>query len=418
MWATGKLTELLPLATGAERPILDLRCHGFGAMVLVWCNHCEKSWVYLDRVHKQPYCNFCLRPWPLKELLSGTQGNYMQDMPAPGDTWNEWYGFPKQNRRRKPRSKYEKPTPPPGLDGGKSSQGGAQRTVEAKADYEEALKELWAQADPVQRELLNKIGVCEPKPEQKSLTDLCNQYEDELPQPKKDALQPAVPKPTAEQALPSVHKEYKEATVGMRKLIWRKAQLQCSINEAKEKYAALLEEMASLQKEEAVAQQKVCDLQVRLQQQVPNLASDDALQEAKLGAALTTAGLVAPRQSRTTTSKKSTCLPRQVLRCRGVPAVLSCCVCELLIWGRQLCKFTSFALTQQLTVDANGGVNQKWYGPHFGGSHWRFASLKGCSAWQAVHPSFSCPRPRYEITTLPTCVRSANSEGGWQPPDY
>ena len=119
-----------------------------------------------------------------------------------------------------------------------------------------------------------------------------------------------------------------------------------------------------------------------------------------------------------TTSKKSTCLPRQVLRCRGVPAVLSCCVCELLIWGRQLCKFTSFALTQQLTVDANGGVNQKWYGPHFGGSHWRFASLKGCSAWQAVHPSFSCPRPRYEITTLPTCVRSANSEGGCKPPDY
>ena len=105
--------------------------------------------------------------------------------------------------------------------------GGASRDSDAEVEVKQAaLKELFAQADPVQQQLLCKIGLSSPPVKKPSIMELLQKDLDNLPVQLKEAVleavEPEIPKPEGpvapQSAIASAAKAYKSAAVELKDL--------------------------------------------------------------------------------------------------------------------------------------------------------------------------------------------------------
>ena len=105
-------------------------------------------------------------------------------------------------------------------------------------------------ANEEQQKLLQAAGVQQPVEEKPVLKELCQKFENSLPPELQEALKALAPKPNPKKELQEADLEFKRATMDLRKLINKKAELQHEINTAKETYQKLLQSMQDLKAEE------------------------------------------------------------------------------------------------------------------------------------------------------------------------
>ena len=224
---------------------------------------CQDSWIFLDRIGKRPTCSYCGLQWSQKNLTR-EQKRWVQFK-----QWNNGanHGWPSQNRyvgwNQAVREGSEpaadaleqvwdnilrdaqillegagwapRPSPPPGLPRGKGGKGkGKGKDKEAITARQEASKTLWNMANEEQQKLLQAAGVQQPVEEKPVLKELCQKFENSLPPELQEALKALAPKPNPKKELQEADLEFKRATMDLRKLINKKAELQHEINTAKE----------------------------------------------------------------------------------------------------------------------------------------------------------------------------------------
>ena len=147
--------------------------------------------------------------------------------------------------------------PPPGLAGGGS------RDSDAEVDEKQAaLKEL-LQADPVQQQLLCKIGFSPPPVKKPSIMELLQKDLDNLP-----VKQPEGPV-TPQSAIASAAKAYKSAAVELKDLMVQQGRIQDKINKSKAALEALYREMQTLTQRIQSQQQAVSEQLQALQDLTP-----------------------------------------------------------------------------------------------------------------------------------------------------
>ena len=296
------------------------------------CPRCQDSWIFLDRIGKRPTCSYCGLQWSQKNLTR-EQKRWVQFK-----QWNNEanYGWPPQNRyggwNQAVREGSEpaadaleqvwdniprdaqillegagwapRPSPPPGLPRGKGGKGkGKGKDKEANAARQEASKTLWNMANEEQQKLLQAAGVQQPVEEKPVLKELCQKFENSLPPELQEALKALAPKPNPKKELQEADLEFKRATMDLRKLINKKAELQHEINTAKETYQKLLQSMQDLKSEEKTQQEKVQKLQKTLHERVAGAEEETPLEELDLQATMSEAGVHLTKEQQEALSK-------------------------------------------------------------------------------------------------------------------
>ena len=296
------------------------------------CPRCQDSWIFLDRIGKRPTCSYCGLQWSQKNLTR-EQKRWVQFQ-----QWNNDanYGWPPQNRyggwNQAVREGSEpaadaleqvwdniprdaqillegagwapRPSPPPGLPRAKGGKGkGKGKDKEANAARQEASKTLWSMANEEQQKLLQAAGVQQPVEEKPVLKELCQKFENSLPPELQEALKALAPKPNPKKELQEADLEFKRATMDLRKLINKKAELQHEINTAKETYQKLLQSMQDLKAEEKTQQEKVQKLQKTLHERVAGAEEETPLDELDLHATMAEAGVHLTKEQQEALSK-------------------------------------------------------------------------------------------------------------------
>ena len=177
-----------------------------------------------------------------------------------------------------------KPSPPPGLNPGGKGGKGKGNGKEVNKEKQEATKLFWQMATEDQQKLLEAAGVKPPVEAKPALKELCKKFEDSLPPQLQEALKALDPKPNPARELQEANMEYKKATMDLRKLINKKAELQHDINTAKETYQKLLQTMQELTMEEKEQQEKVQTLQKTLHERVAGAEDEPTCEELDLQA--------------------------------------------------------------------------------------------------------------------------------------
>ena len=313
------------------------------------CSRCPDSWIFLDRVGKRPTCSYCGLQWSQKNLTR-EQKRWVQYK-----QWNSGvnHGWPSQNRYvgwnqavwegrepavdalsqvwdnipRDAQTLLEgagwapKPSPPPGLPRGKGGKGkGKGKGQEANQARQEASKILWDMATEDQQKLLQAAGVRPPVEEKPVLKELCRKFEDSLPLELQEALKALEPKPNPKKELKEADMEFKKATMDLRRLINKKAELQHEINTAKETYQKLLQSMQDLKAEEKTQQEKVQNLQKTLHERVAGAEEETPLEELDLKATMAAAGVHLTKEQQEALSKAMGTKPGKVAFTFGLGA--------------------------------------------------------------------------------------------------
>ena len=246
----------------------------------VICKHCTGQWIYQDRIHKWPECKACGRTWgvPAKPQRHSPPGKPKGGHDNPKSRWGKagglvrklWDQFPMDVQTAFLAAGWQSDVidPPPGLS--PESQG-SQGTSQTVCQDQEAVHQLWENADPMQRALLSRAGLEPPKEPQKGLEELCRQYAADLPPAVRAALTSPVepPKPSPKDELYQKLSTYTTAMQGLKTLIQKKAALQLRIDKTKATYTSLLEDMKDMCHKVDDQNAKVEDLQKGLQHQVP-----------------------------------------------------------------------------------------------------------------------------------------------------
>ena len=183
------------------------------------CHGCSASWIWADRVNESRWgCNKCGTPWKPQETRT--------------DSWSPTKKA-RKNRGRD-RTKLE---PPPGLGNRQKSEGNA---------IEAALRKAWATMPAETQEALKGAGIdLTPEPEIPPLEEVLKAHLESLPKEVKDVVAGLI-KP-APAATVDVTGQLK-ATVGeLRQLATKKQSLQRKVDQAKEQYRVLLDELKTVQ---------------------------------------------------------------------------------------------------------------------------------------------------------------------------
>ena len=298
----------------------------------VTCSRCPDSWIFLDRVGKRPTCSYCGQQWSQRNLTQEqkqwvsykqwarganrrwpTQNRYIGWNQAVGDgngTAREnlaqvWDAIPEDVQTLLEGAGWApKPSPPPGLPANKGGKGkGKGKGKEVNKEKQEASKLLWDMATEDQQKLLQAAGVKPPVEEKPVLTELCQKFEDSLPEEIQEALKALAPKPNPKKELREADLDFKRATMDLRKLITKKAELQHEINTAKETYQKLLQSMQELKAQEKTQQEKVQTLQKTLHERVANSEEETQLEELDLQATMAQAGVQLTKEQKEALSK-------------------------------------------------------------------------------------------------------------------
>ena len=158
-------------------------------------------------------------------------------------------------------------------------------------------------ANEEQQKLLQAAGVQQPVEEKPVLKELCQKFENSLPPELQEALKALAPKPNPKKELQEADLEFKRATMDLRKLINKKAELQHEINTAKETYQKLLQSMQDLKAEEKTQQEKVQKLQKTLHKRVAGAEEETPLDELDLHATMAEAGVHLTKEQQEALSK-------------------------------------------------------------------------------------------------------------------
>ena len=248
----------------------------------VVCKHCTGQWIYQDRIHKWPECKVCGRKWsvpaapqrhPLTRKPKGGSETPKQKWGKAGGLVRKlWDQFPMDVQTAFLAAGWQSGVvdPPPGLSPDSQGGPGSSQTGAVGQD-QEAVHQLWENADPMQRELLSRAGLEPPKEPQKGLEELCRQYAADLPPAVRAALSSPVepPKPSPKDELYQMLSTYTSAMQGLKTLIQKKAALQLRIDKTKATYTSLLEDMKDMCRKVDDQNAKVEELQKGLQHQVP-----------------------------------------------------------------------------------------------------------------------------------------------------
>ena len=288
------------------------------------CKKCgPSSWIFQDRVGANPFCQKCGCQWPKqqKPKHSAVPGDAWATREDPNRVWKNkgpkragnapvgtaqralvsvWDALPAPAKQAIEKAGWQPrpPESPPGL-GGKGNQSaaevfrapkggagkgrGAARAAASgnETGHAEAVKSLFASASEVQRGLLTQLGLQEPEEAPQDLAALCKQHINSLPPDiRKLVDEPPEKPPTAQELMSEKSKKFKLATADLRDLIFKKSALQLRLNKHKELYAAMLEDMKSINEKLEDKQKAVSSLQIELQASVDVAPVPEALPEA------------------------------------------------------------------------------------------------------------------------------------------
>lgn len=183
------------------------------------CKGCTNSWIWSDRISSTRWgCTKCGAAWPQ------SNGNWRTD----------WSPKKKANLRGRPRHQV---APPPGLGG---------KTKQQKSEVEQTLRQAWSSLPTECQQALKGMGLdFTPEPEPQPLEELLKAHLESLPKEVKEVVEGLLkPAPAASVDVTGQLK----ATVGeLRQLTTKKQSLQKRVDQAKESYKMLLDELKIVQ---------------------------------------------------------------------------------------------------------------------------------------------------------------------------
>ena len=191
------------------------------------CTGCEGSWIWADRVSDQRWCcDHCGHHWPAGQ-------------PTRAKPWQ-----PKVRNRREGARRIEAP---PGL-GPKEKKG--------KHPVDDMLRKNWTSLSDDVKKALQTVGIdYTPEPEHPPLEEILKAHIEALPKEVKEAVEslvhPAKPEPV------DVTTKLKVTVGELRQLSHRKAGLQKRVDNAKDQYRVLLDELKTVQEQIDKEQQQL-----------------------------------------------------------------------------------------------------------------------------------------------------------------
>ena len=196
-----------------------------------------------------------------------------------------------------------RPSPPPGLPRAKGGKGKGKGKIRRPMQQGRRLARhcgVWQMRSSKAAAGCWGSATVEEKP---VLKELCQKFENSLPPELQEALKALAPKPNPKKELQEADLEFKRATMDLRKLINKKAELQHEINTAKETYQKLLQSMQDLKAEEKTQQEKVQKLQKTLHERVAGAEEETPLDELDLHATMAEAGVHLTKEQQEALSK-------------------------------------------------------------------------------------------------------------------